>query len=65
MEMNRIFDAAIFVSGVALLALAYNATHTPLEDFTSRYSNETMWFYTSGTAAVIGGVMRSTLGGRK
>ncbi len=62
MEMNRIFDAAIFVTGVVLLGFAYDAASAPLEEYTSHYSNETMWFYTLGIAAVIGGGLRSTLG---
>ncbi len=60
--MNRIFDAAIFVTGVVLLGFAYDAASAPLEEYTSHYSNETMWFYTLGIAAVIGGGLRSTLG---
>ncbi len=64
MEMNRISGAVIFAIGVVLLGFAYNATHAPLEEYTSHYSNETMWFYTLGIAAVIQGGLRSTLGNK-
>lgn len=62
MQMTGIPGAAIFVTGAVLLGFAYNATHAPLEEYTSHYSNETMWFYTIGIAAVIWGGLRSTLG---
>lgn len=62
MKMNRILRIAIFVTGVVLLGFAYDASNAPLEEYTSHYSNETMWFYTIGIAAVIVGGLRSTLG---
>ncbi len=62
MKINRMLGAAIFVTGVVLLGFAYNATNAPLEEYTSHYSNETMWFYSIGIAAVIAGGLRSTLG---
>ncbi|MDO9459544.1 MAG: DUF3185 family protein [Alphaproteobacteria bacterium] len=62
MEMNRILGAAIFVTGAVLLGFAYAAANAPLEEYTGHYSNETMWFYTIGIAAVIGGGLHSTLG---
>ncbi len=62
MEMNRILGVAVSMIGVVLLGFAYDAANAPLEEYTSHYSNETMWFYTIGIAAVIGGGLRSTLG---
>ena len=60
--MNRVLGAAIFVIGIVLLGFAYNASNAPLEEYTSHYSSETMWFYTIGFAAVIWGGLRTTLG---
>lgn len=62
MEMNRILSAVIFATGVVLLGFAYDASNAPLEEYTSHYSSDTMWFYTIGIAAVIAGGLRSTLG---
>ncbi len=64
MEMNRILGAAIFATGAVLLGFAYDAASAPLEEYTSHYSNETMWFYTLGIAAVIGGGLHSILGNK-
>lgn len=62
MKMKRLHSAAIVVIGVVLLGFAYIANTAPLEEYTSHYSNETMWLYILGVAAVIGGGLRSTLG---
>lgn len=69
MEMNRILGAIVFVIGVVLLILAYNATNAPLEElsntFTGRYSDRTMWYLVLGIAAAVGGGLLATFGNRK
>ncbi len=69
MEMNRILGAIVFVIGVVLLILAYNATNAPLEELsntlTGRYSDRTMWYLVLGIAAAVGGGLLATFGNRK
>jgi drug/metabolite transporter (DMT)-like permease len=67
--MKRIFGAVAFAIGVALLVVAYNSTQAPLEKLsntiTGRYSNETMWYFAAGIAALVGGGLLAYFGGKK
>ena len=69
MTMNRIFGIVAFAIGVALLMFAYHSTNAPLEKLsntiTGRYSNETMWCFGLGIAAVVGGGLMAAFGSRK
>ncbi|MEQ1889654.1 MAG: hypothetical protein ABL951_10825 [Alphaproteobacteria bacterium] len=65
MELNQITGIGLFVAGIVLLSLAYDAAAVPLEENTYHYSNETMLYYTSGVGAVIGGGLRSLFGLKK
>jgi len=67
--MNQIIGVVVLAIGVALLAVAYHSTNAPLEKLsntiTGRYSNETMWYFAVGIAAVVGGGLFAAFGSRK
>lgn len=69
MTTNRIIGLVIFAVGLLLLGFAWNATTAPLEKMsnalTGRYSNETMWYFGLGLAALVGGGLLAALGQRK
>lgn len=69
MKMNQIFGVVALAIGVALLVVAYHSTNAPLEklsnSITGRYSNETMWYFAIGIAAVVGGGLFAAFGSRK
>ena len=69
MKMNQIIGVVVLAIGVALLAVAYHSTNAPLEKLsntiTGRYSNETMWYFAVGIAAVVGGGLFAAFGSRK
>jgi len=68
-NMSRVIGAVIFVIGVVLLGFALHIANAPLEKLsdtlTSRYSNETMWYFAIGIAAAVGGGLLAMFGGRK
>lgn len=59
MQKNQIIGLVVFAVGVALLVAGYNATTAPLEELsnelTGRFTDETMWYFGIGIAAVVGG----------
>ena len=67
--MKRIMGVVAFAIGVGLLFFAYHSTNAPLEKLsntmTGRYSNETMWYFAFGLAAVVGGGLLAAFGSRK
>ena len=69
MKMTRIIGIVVFAIGAVLLGFAYHATNAPLEKLsdtmTGRYSNETMWYFGVGIAALVGGGLLAVFGSRK
>ena len=69
MKMNRIIGLVVFAVGVVLLVFAYDSSNAPLEELsntiTGRYSDETMWYFVIGIAAVVGGGLLAAFGKRK
>ena len=67
--MTRIIGIVVFAIGAVLLGFAYHATNAPLEKLsdtmTGRYSNETMWYFGVGIAALVGGGLLAVFGSRK
>jgi drug/metabolite transporter (DMT)-like permease len=67
-KSNRIIGFVVLAIGVALLGVAFNSTNAPMEQLsetiTGRYSNETMWYFGIGIAAVIGGGLLAAFGNR-
>lgn len=69
MTMHRVIGGVVFAVGLLLLGFGYNATQAPVEELsntiTGRYSNETMWYFAVGVAAVVGGGLLAAFGMRK
>ena len=67
--MNQIIGVAFFAVGVLLLGIAYHSTNAPIEQIseaiTGRYTNETIWYFASGMAAMIGGGLLAAFGTQK
>jgi len=67
--MTRIIGIVVFAIGAVLLGFAYHATNAPLEKLsdtmTGRYSNETMWYFGVGIAALVAGGLLAMFGSRK
>lgn len=67
--MNRIIGVAFFAVGALLLGIAYHSTNAPIERLseaiTGRYTNETIWYFASGVAAIIGGGALAAFGTQK
>ena len=69
MKMTRIIGIVVFAIGAVLLGFAFHATNAPLEKLsdtmTGRYSNETMWYFGLGIAALVAGGLLAVFGSRK
>lgn len=69
MEMSRIVGITVLAVGLALLAMAYNATSAPIEELsntlTGRHTNETIWYFAAGMAGALGGGLIIVFGSRK
>ena len=69
MDMKRVIGIVVLAVGAVLLGFAYHATNAPMERVsdavTGRYSNETMWYFGVGIAAVVGGGLLALFGNRK
>jgi hypothetical protein len=69
MDMKRIIGIALLTIGAALLAVVFDSTNAPLErlsdTMTGRYTNKTVWYFTVGLAAALGGSLLATFGVRK
>jgi len=67
--MTRIIGIVVFAIGAVLLGFAFHATNAPLEKLsdtmTGRYSNETMWYFGLGIAALVAGGLLAVFGSRK
>ncbi len=59
MNNSNVLGITLCVVGAVLLALAYRASNTPVEQLadalTGSYTNRTMWYLIGGIAAVVGG----------
>ena len=59
MGPRQIFGIVALLVGVVLLGFAFNAADAPAdkisETFTGRYTDQTMWYFILGAAAVIAG----------
>jgi drug/metabolite transporter (DMT)-like permease len=69
MKPNRIIGIVVLVVGLVLLGFAYQSTQAPMEQLsetiTGRYTNETVWYFLVGIAAVVGGGLLAMFGGRR
>lgn len=67
MQKNQILGLVVFAVGVAVLVAAYNSSNAPLEELsnelTGRFTDETMWYFAVGIAAVVGGGLLGMFGG--
>jgi drug/metabolite transporter (DMT)-like permease len=68
MSSSRMLGLVLVAVGVVLLIFGYNASDAPVEQvretLTGRYSDQVMWYFVAGIAALVGGVLL-TLFGRK
>lgn len=59
MNMKHILGIVVIAVGLVLLVFAFNASNSPMEQIsdslTGRYSNQTMWYFIGGVAALVGG----------
>lgn len=59
MTPRQIFGVVALVVGIILLGFAFHASDAPAdrisETLTGRYTDQTMWYFILGAAAVIGG----------
>ena len=69
MNNTKILGIVLCVVGAILLALAYRASGTPLEQlsdtFTGRYTDRTMFYVIAGVAALVGGGLLSLRGTKR
>jgi drug/metabolite transporter (DMT)-like permease len=68
MSSSRMLGLVLVAVGVVLLIFGYNASDAPVEQvretLTGRYSDQVMWYFVAGIAALVGGALL-TLFGRK
>lgn len=66
MSVSRIIGVVLVAVGVVLLIFAVTATDSPAEQlsqaFTGTYTEETMWYFILGIAAVVGGGLLALFG---
>lgn len=59
MSPRQIFGIVALVVGIVLLGFAFHAAEAPAdritETVTGRYTDQTMWYFILGTAAVVAG----------
>jgi hypothetical protein len=69
MNNTTIVGITLCVIGAILLALAYRASGTPLEQlsdtFTGRYTDRTMLYVIAGIGAIVGGGLLTAKGGKR
>jgi len=69
MSAPRIIGLVILAVGVTLVIFGYNASQSVgeqvVEGFTGRFTNQTMWFFIGGIAAIVGGAALTLFGGRR
>ena len=69
MDTKRIIGIVVLSIGAVLIGFAYHATSAPMEKMTDamtgRYSDQTMWSFAVGIAAVVGGGLLALFGSRK
>ncbi len=68
MRRNKMIGITLCVIGAILLAVAYRASGTPLEQlsdtFTGRYTDRTMMYVIGGIGALVAGALLALRGGR-
>lgn len=68
MSKNKMIGITLCVIGAILLAFAYRASGTPLEQlsdtFTGRYTDRTMMYFIGGIGALVGGALLAFRGGK-
>jgi drug/metabolite transporter (DMT)-like permease len=66
MTLTRILGVTIFVVGIALLIMGYNASESPVnkisDALTGTYTDRTMWYIITGVAGVICGALIAAFG---
>ncbi|MBI3128661.1 MAG: DUF3185 family protein [Candidatus Tectomicrobia bacterium] len=69
MSPQRILGFVLVAVGVLLLVFGFNATDSTVnrasEALTGQYTDRTMWFLVTGTAAAIGGFLLAAFGSRR
>lgn len=69
MSTNKIIGITLCVIGAILLAFAYRASGTPLEQlsdtFTGRYTDRTMTYVIGGIGALVGGALLFLRSGKR
>jgi drug/metabolite transporter (DMT)-like permease len=69
MAISKILGFVVFALGVLMLVFAYDATQAPVEEITNtitgNYSDQTMWYFAAGVAAIVGGILLIAFGTRR
>lgn len=65
---NQILGAVVFAIGIILLGFGFHSSNAPVDQLSSaltgRYTDQTMWYFILGTAAVVAGALMVALGRR-
>jgi len=66
--MNQIVGAVVFAIGIVLLGFGFHSSNAPVDQIfstlTGRYTDQTMWYFILGTAAVVVGGLIFAFGRR-
>ena len=69
MSITRILGLVVLAVGVTLLIFGFNASQSVgeriVEGFTGRFTNQTMWYFIGGVAAIVGGAAMVLWGRRR
>ena len=68
MKPIQMLGVVVLAVGVILLGFGYHASNAPLDrlsnTLTGRFTNQTMWYFVLGAAAVVGGALLAVFGKR-